>query len=111
MNVFTSTSESNYTGWSNAEYDHLVEKAVSTADEGIRAGLYREAQKLLLEDQAVIMPLFFTSHQALARSELNGVNLNVLDKWYFQNFSFRGDSWKSVGRSLWHRISNGRGKS
>ncbi|MGZ3712554.1 MAG: peptide ABC transporter substrate-binding protein, partial [Bdellovibrionota bacterium] len=62
MNVFTSTSESNYTGWSNPAYDKLVEKAVSTADETTRAGLYREAQKLLLEDEAVIMPLFFTSH-------------------------------------------------
>lgn len=111
MNVFTSTSESNYTGWSNAAYDKLIERAVSTADEGVRAGYYREAQKLLLEDEAVIMPLFFTSHQALARAQLRGVNLNILDKWYFQNFYFEEDSWNSVGRSLWRRMRTSGGKS
>lgn len=111
MNVFTSTSESNYTGWANPAYDRLVEKAVSMADESTRAGLYREAQKLLLEDEAVVMPLFFTSHQALARADLRGVNLNILDKWYFQNFYFEELGWKSLGRSLWRKVGAPGGKS
>lgn len=104
MNVFTSTSESNYSGWKNAAYDQLVEKAVSTTDENLRSSLYHSAQKLLLEDEAVIMPLFFTSHQALVKPNLQGVNLNVLDKWYFQSMHYSGDGWGALGRSLWRRL-------
>ena len=104
MNVFTSTSESNYSGWTNKTYDALVESAASTLDEAARANLYFQAQKLLLNDEAVIMPLFYSSHQALVKPDLRGVNLNVLDKWYFQNFRFAGESWRSIGRTLWKRV-------
>jgi oligopeptide transport system substrate-binding protein len=105
MNVFTSTSESNYSGWSNAEYDRLVEKAVATDDEALRSALYHRAQKILLEDEAVLMPLFYTSHQALVRSDLRGVQLNVLDKWYFRNMSFAPAGWRGFSRSILKKVS------
>jgi oligopeptide transport system substrate-binding protein len=101
MNVFTSASESNYTGWSNAAYDHLVETAVSTSDETVRSALYAQAQKILLED-AVILPLFLTNHQALIKSDLRGVHLNILDKWYFRNIRFESDGWRGF-RNLWRK--------
>ncbi|MGZ3672084.1 MAG: peptide ABC transporter substrate-binding protein [Bdellovibrionota bacterium] len=104
MNVFTSASENNYMGWKNKYYDELVEKAVSTADEGARRRLYQEAQKLLLEDQVVLMPLFLNGHQALVRSELHGVNLNVLDKWYFQNVEFTDTSWRGFSHGMLRRL-------
>jgi oligopeptide transport system substrate-binding protein len=108
MNVFTSTSESNYMGWKNPEYDRLVAKAFSTSDESVRAQLYSRAQHILLEEEAVLVPLFFTSHQALVRPILRGVQLNVLDKWYFKNLSFESEGWKGLGRSLLGRF-RGRG--
>lgn len=104
MNVFTSTSESNYAGWSNSQYDGLVERAVATEDESVRAGLYTEAQRILLEEEAVLMPLFYTSHQALVRSGLSGVQLNVLDKWYFRNMTFDAAGWRGFGRSFLRRM-------
>jgi oligopeptide transport system substrate-binding protein len=109
MNVFTSASESNYTGWSNAEYDRLVESAVSTSEEGLRANLYAQAQKILLEE-AVILPLFLTNHQALIKSDLHGVHLNILDKWYFRHMRFESMGFRGF-RNLWKkRISSvGRG--
>lgn len=110
MNVFTSTSESNYSGWRNKQYDQLVEHAFPLTDENARAQLYIQAQRLLLEEEAVIMPLFFTSHQALVRSSLRGVQLNVLDKWYFRNLSFENEGWKSFGRSFLRRLHGGRGE-
>ncbi len=104
MNVFTSTSESNYSGWANAEYDRLVEKAVSTTEESVRSQFYQRAQEILLEDEAVLMPLFFTSHQALVRTEVQGVQLNVLDKWYFKNLNFERSGWRGFGRSFLRRL-------
>jgi oligopeptide transport system substrate-binding protein len=107
MNIFTSSSENNYMGWKNARYDGLVEKAVATADESLRKKYYQEAQKLLLEEEVVLMPLFLSSHQALVRSNLHGVNLNLLDKWYFQNVEFLDEGWKGFGRGMLRRLKNG----
>ncbi len=106
MNFFTSSSENNYMGWKNARYDELVEQAVSTADEALRKKYYFEAQKLLLEEEVVLMPLFLTSHQALVRSTLHGVSLNVLDKWYFQNVEFREEGWRGFSRGMLRRLKN-----
>jgi len=108
MNIFTSSSENNYIGWKNAKYDQLVEKAVGTADEALRKHYYHEAQKLLLEEEVVLMPLFLNSHQALVRSDLNGVSLNVLDKWYFQNVEFKNEGWRGFGRGMLRRLKSGR---
>jgi oligopeptide transport system substrate-binding protein len=111
LNIFTSASENNYMGWKSAAYDDLVEKAVSTADESSRRRYYLEAQKLLLEDEAVLMPLFLNGHQALVRSELKGVNLNVLDKWYFQNVEFTDTSWRAFGHGIVRRLKKGRAET
>jgi oligopeptide transport system substrate-binding protein len=111
MNVFTSTSENNYMGWKNARYDDLVEKAVSTADEESRVRYYSLAQKLLLEEEAAVMPLFLNGHQALVRSSLHGVNLNVLDKWYFQNVEFTDAAWGNFGHGMLRKLKRARGFS
>ncbi len=110
MNVFTSTSESNFSGWQNPQYDQLIERAVATDNELERAALYREAQRILLEEEAVLMPLFITSHQALVRSNLRGVYLNVLDKWYFKNVRFESEGWRGLGRSFLNRLQGRTGK-
>lgn len=107
MNVFTSQSENNYLGWKNARYDELVEQAGATTDEAQRRRLYAEAQKLLLEEEVALMPLFLNSHQALVRSSLNGVSLNVLDKWYFQNVEFQEDGWRGFSRGMLRRLKAG----
>ncbi len=85
LNVFTRGNEANYSGWTNQAYDKLVELAAGTENEQERDRLYKEAQKILLEDEAVVVPLFFASHMALVRERLKGVVLNPLDKWYFRS--------------------------
>jgi oligopeptide transport system substrate-binding protein len=84
MNVFTSNSETNFSGWKNLAYDRLVESAASIDDESLRMELYGRAQKLLLQEDAVILPLFLSGHQALVAQRVRGVVLNPLDKWYFR---------------------------
>ena len=111
MNLFTSASENNYLGWKNARYDELVEKALSAAEETGRKFFYQEAQKLLLEEEVVLMPLFLNSHQALVRSNLRGVNMNVLDKWYFQSMEFGDASWRGFGRGMLRKLKREKGSS
>jgi oligopeptide transport system substrate-binding protein len=58
LELFTSDSGNNSTGWSNREYDRLVAAAGSALDPARRIELYQQAEALLL-DQAPIAPIFF----------------------------------------------------
>ena len=104
MNVFTSRSEANYSRWKNAQYDGLVGEAVATDDDGKRSALYGRAQKILLEEEAILVPLFYSSHLAMVKENLRGVRLNVLDKWYFRTISFERTGWGGGSRSLFGKL-------
>jgi oligopeptide transport system substrate-binding protein len=58
LELFTSDSGNNSTGWSSPEYDRLIATAGSTLDPSRRAGLYQQAEALLL-NEAPIAPIFF----------------------------------------------------
>jgi oligopeptide transport system substrate-binding protein len=47
-----------YTGWQNAAYDRLMEEARRVTDQGERMKLYRQADRILVEE-AAIMPLTY----------------------------------------------------
>jgi oligopeptide transport system substrate-binding protein len=47
------------TGWSNAKYDDLIKKAGSTADQAVRFQAFKDAEKILLYDDAVIAPFVY----------------------------------------------------
>lgn len=49
-------SGSNYSKFSNAEFDKLVAQARATTDDAKQASLYQQAEKILL-DQAIVVPL------------------------------------------------------
>ena len=55
------------TGYANAEYDALIEKAYNEADADARAELLHEAEKILLEDMPVIPLTFGQTHYYLAK--------------------------------------------
>jgi hypothetical protein len=62
--VFHSNSKI-YTGYfSNAEFDRLVEQAATLSDPAARQLLYIQAERILCEDQVVIIPLYSTTYQA-----------------------------------------------
>ncbi|MCO5141616.1 MAG: peptide ABC transporter substrate-binding protein [Oligoflexia bacterium] len=105
MNIFTTDSESNFTGWSSAKYDDLVNQAVREDNEEKRAELYQAAQKVLLEEQVVVMPLFYSNHQVMVKPRVLGVHLNALDKWYFKKLYFDSNAWKQFSRSILLRMS------
>jgi oligopeptide transport system substrate-binding protein len=57
--VFRSDSGNNYTGWSNDEFDELVDEAALETDLQKRHDLYVEAEKILVEEDAAIIPLYW----------------------------------------------------
>jgi oligopeptide transport system substrate-binding protein len=68
LQVFTSDSPSNATGWKSAEYDALVERVAALAPGQERAALVRRAQEILVDREAVVVPLFhYVQSHALSR--------------------------------------------
>jgi len=86
MNLFTSYSANNYTGWKNLKYDKLIKKAQSELNIDVRRKLYNEAQSLLTEIDIPIMPLYVYSQQMLIKPHLKGYQQNPLQKFYLDQF-------------------------
>ena len=58
LGMMTSTCGNNWAGWSNKEYDRLIDQASRTADNAERMELFQKAEAILL-DQAPLIPLFY----------------------------------------------------
>jgi oligopeptide transport system substrate-binding protein len=55
------------TGYASAEFDALVEQAVSETDPAVRAELYAQAEQLLVFEDAAIIPIYWYSYLELTR--------------------------------------------
>ncbi len=88
MKVFTSTSGNNHTKWKNPAYDRLVEAAAYERDPAARRRMYNEAQRILLEEDCVIAPLFASKLHRLVSPRVKGFKLNPMDVLYLDRLSF-----------------------
>jgi oligopeptide transport system substrate-binding protein len=80
LDLFMSGNGNNRTGWSNAEYDALLRAAAAEPDLERRAVLLRDAETLLVRDEAVVIPLWFEAGFSLYRAdEIEGIHPNPLD--------------------------------
>lgn len=78
LNVFTSDSGNNHTGWSNTDYDALLAQAARTADQAQRYALMQKAERILLED-APILPIFYYTTVRLIQPSVHGWYPTLLD--------------------------------
>ncbi|MGD2145817.1 MAG: ABC transporter substrate-binding protein [Anaerolineae bacterium] len=65
--VFHSEEGRNDPRWHNARFDALVEKAARIADQARRMELYREADRILVAEEAAIMPLRYGRGRILVK--------------------------------------------
>lgn len=75
MDVFKDPS--NDAKYSNPAYNHLVEEAQATMDQKIRMQAMHNAEKLLFDD-AVILPIYYTTQPYVARPYVKGYFWSVL---------------------------------
>ena len=50
-----------YGNWMNATYDNLLSQAAQAQDPNVRKTLYKQAEEILVESDAVMLPLYFYS--------------------------------------------------
>lgn len=68
--VFQSKSPVNFTKWIGLPYDQTVDAAAREIDVTKRRGLYRTAEKMLIEENTVIAPLWWSSRATLTRPDI-----------------------------------------
>jgi oligopeptide transport system substrate-binding protein len=82
MNLFTSSSANNHTGWSDARYDALIARAARESDSAVRQALYDDAQRILCEEQVPIIPFFVSALNLAVAPRVEGFELNAMDLYF-----------------------------
>ncbi len=88
MEVFVSESGNGHIQWKSNSYDDLVHSAAIELNPKKRFALYNQAQKLLLEKEAGIMPLYVIPKSYLVKPNVAGFRLNNLDVVMLDNVHF-----------------------
>ncbi|MFN8454720.1 MAG: peptide ABC transporter substrate-binding protein [Anaerolineae bacterium] len=83
--VFRSDSPNNDTRWKNEKYDKLVDQAARETDEGKRKELYIQAEKILIEEDVAMIPLYWYTRVEVTKptvTRTNGVGgQEAFEKW------------------------------
>ncbi|MGV3531401.1 MAG: peptide ABC transporter substrate-binding protein, partial [Chthoniobacteraceae bacterium] len=81
LNMFVTDDGNNRTGWGNAKYDEYIAAAAKEVDREKRFELFRQAEKILITDEAVICPLYYyVGIQFYDPEKLGGIEPNLLDE-------------------------------
>ncbi len=79
LDMFTTDSGNNETGWSNAEYDRLIHLAGNTGDRAERYAAYQKAEAILMDEMPII-PIYFYTQPRLILPCVKGWYPNLLDQ-------------------------------
>jgi len=81
LDMFVTGGGNNNTGWSNKRYDELIAAAGRENDRDKRFAIFREAEKILVTDEAPICPLYYyVGIQFYDPERLGGIEANLLDE-------------------------------
>lgn len=72
----------NRMSYSNPEYDKLIEDANNTADQAERWSLLQKAEKIVLEEDAAIAPLYQRASNILVNENVEGFTYHVVGPEY-----------------------------
>jgi len=86
LELFTSTSANNMTGWKNSEYDALFSESNKTLDPKKRDELMAKAEAILMTEMP-IAPIFYMTNFSFVRPELQGFVPNLVDRPYVKYMS------------------------
>lgn len=78
LDMYITNGGNNNTGWSNAEYDALIEKAKQTTDNDKRMEYFYQAEKILMTELPVI-PIYFYVNVYMLKPYVKGIYENILD--------------------------------
>ena len=81
LDLFTSTSGNNRTGWKSDRYDTLIKEANLQTDLQKRAGIFKQAENILITDDVPIVPIYFyAGFNYFDPQKIGGIWQNILDE-------------------------------
>ena len=83
LEIWTSTSGINTTGWSNSEYDQLIDSAKTSTGQ-MRFDELHMAQDILMNEMPII-PLYYFSDAYMIKENIIGWEKTAMGVWYFGN--------------------------
>ena len=86
LDIFRTRSPNNDAGYSNKQFDALLDDAAATADPSDRKLLLEKAEDLMLSEYPV-MPIYFYSSKRLIKPYVKGARTNPLNRLYSKHLS------------------------
>lgn len=80
LDMFVTGGGNNNTGWSNARYDALIAQAARELDPKKRMAVFQEAERLLIEEEMPVLPLYIYVNKGLLKETVGGWYENVRDQ-------------------------------
>jgi len=87
LSIFLTTVVNDYTGWINKKFDKMIMAARENPNPAERQRLYFQMQKTLIEDEAVIVPLYYEPNLVLVQNRVKNFEFNVLNYLYLRNMN------------------------
>jgi len=91
MNLFISSSGNNRMRWSNPRYDELVALGATLIKPEERKIVYDEAQRILTETDAAMIPLFVATQNLLIKPYVKGFKMNSMELMYLKKVRIATD--------------------
>ena len=93
LDLFVGNSGNNRTGWKNERYDTLIREANDQTDLKKRAEIFRQAETILVTEEAPIVPLYFyAGFNYFDPNKIQGIWQNILDEHPMQYIYKKGRS-------------------
>jgi oligopeptide transport system substrate-binding protein len=89
LGLFTCKSGNNNTGFCNKEYDDLINAAKSATSAALRGEQYAKAEKILLEKEVAIIPLFSQTNMHLVSPKVLGFRVNPMGDFVMREFKVK----------------------
>ena len=90
--VFHPTDSPNRIGWDNRAFAQQVEKAQKVTDPAARRGLYHRAERILVEEQAAILPLYFSTAGYLVKPRVINWHHTPIGGQHIQDWSLDNEA-------------------
>jgi len=85
--IMMSGDGNNRTGWQSKTYDEFIRLSASTADDETRKTLLNNAEKILVEKEVPILPLFRYVNKVMVSSRVQGWNANLREQYSWKELS------------------------
>lgn len=96
INLMTSYSENNHTGWKNPTFDKLVEGGAAEVDTTKRKAMYAQAQAILTETDVPVLPIYTAVSHYLISDRVKNFPVNPLGRRIYDSVEVAGGEGSSL---------------